>query len=158
LAVVFAGVASAHTFNGPVAPVGNDAVAANTAIAILSSTAAGDPSALTLKLHGELQCGKPQGRVYVVRLPAAMKIPDTIARAGVTLAGSTPAHVTVKAHAVTVTAPLRTGVLCDVLGPGSFSIAFKRDAGLRNPANAGSYAFGVSGKPGGVWNGTLTVH
>jgi hypothetical protein len=156
LAVVFAGVASARTYNGPVAPVGDEG--ANTATAILAPAVAGAPSALTLKLHGELQCGKPRGRIFTVRLPAAMNVPDTIVRTGVTFAGSMPAHVAVKAHVVTVTAPLHTGAICDIVGPGSFSIAFKRDAGLRNPANAGSYAFGVSGKPGGVWNGTLTVH
>jgi hypothetical protein len=160
VAVVFAGVASARTRTspepGPIAPIG--ILEKSNAIALLSDSSAGAQSALTLKLHGELQCGRLQSHAFVVHLPAAMTVPDSIARAGATLGGVLPLRVSVKAHAVTLTAPPRRGPICNILGPGWFSIAFKDGAHLANPASAGTYRFSVAGLPGGRWNGTLAVH
>ncbi|MES1247208.1 MAG: hypothetical protein ABUS54_06000, partial [Actinomycetota bacterium] len=101
--------------------------------------------------------GRPQGRAFAVHLPAAMTVPATIARAGVTLGGLVPLHVAVEGNTVSITLPLPRGATCDVLGPGWFSIAFKQAAGLKNPASAGSYAFTVAGRLGGRWSGTLTT-
>jgi hypothetical protein len=159
LGVVFAGLASARTFTGPVPPVeGTPPVKSGEgAKALLSSAAAGATSALTLQLHGELQCGRLQARGFVVHLPAAMDVPSAIARARVKLGGRIPLHVLVKANSVSLTMPLRPAVLCSSLTQGWFSIAFARTAGLRNPATPGSYGFDVSGLPGGRWSGTLTV-
>lgn len=157
LFVVLAGTASARPLAtpGPVAPVGGGDSPAATAT--LSSSAAGALSALTLELRGELQCGRPQARTFVIHLPSAMTVPAAMAKSSVLLVGAAPLRVAVASHTVTLTAPVRRGAICDSITQGSFAIAFTRAAGLRNPRSAGAYPFSVAALPGGRWNGTLRV-
>jgi len=95
---------------------------------------------LTLTLHYEMQCSYPGAGPLVVTFPAALKLPKQFAAGAVTLGGKQVA-ANVDGRQVTVTIAPHTGKLCDVMGPGSLTLAFTRAAKLANPARAGSYRF-----------------
>lgn len=95
---------------------------------------------LALTLHYYMQCGYAGAGPLVVTFPKALKLPKQFATGAVTLAGKTVA-ANVDGHQVTVTVPRHKGMLCDVMGRGSLTLAFARAAKLANPAHAGSYHF-----------------
>jgi hypothetical protein len=95
---------------------------------------------LTLILRYEMQCNYPGAGPLVVTFPAALKLPKQFAAGAVKLAGK-PVTAKVDGRHVTVTVAPHTGILCDVMGPGSLTLAFTRDARLASPARAGFYRF-----------------
>lgn len=129
------------------------------ATATLSSSSAGAQHvAVTIRLRAELQCGRLNASVVVVRLPGAMHVPSTIGRAKVLVSGKEPTAVTVSGGTITIkpARPKPGTAICDVIGPGTVPIAFAAGAGLGNPAAAGSYAFSVSAARQ-TWRGTITI-
>jgi hypothetical protein len=128
--------------------------------ATLSNSSAGaQPVAVTIRFRAELQCGRLNAPVVVVRLPSAMHVPSAIGRARVLVSGKEPSSVTVSGVAITIkpARPKPGTVICDVIGPGTVSVAFAAGAGLGNPATAGSYAFSVSAARQ-TWRGKMTIH
>jgi hypothetical protein len=95
---------------------------------------------LTFTLRYEMQCGYPGAGPLAVTFPSAVKLPQRFADGAVRLAGKSIA-ATVTARRVTVTIPPHKGVLCNLRGPGSVTLAFTRTAKLANPARPGSYSF-----------------
>ncbi len=95
---------------------------------------------LTVTLRYEMQCDYPGVGPLVVTFPSAFKLPQRFASRAVKLAGK-PIAAKVKGRLVTVTIPPHKGVLCNLMGPGSVTVAFTPAAKLANPAQAGSYGF-----------------
>lgn len=115
-----------------------------------SATAAASPRApgarnvmLTVTLRYEMQCGYPGPGPFVVTLPAAMRLPGTLADGSV-LVGERPAAARVVGHRVEITPPKHSGVLCHVLGPGVVKLRFTPAAHLRNPRAPGSYRLTIT--------------
>jgi hypothetical protein len=108
---------------------------------IASPHAAGaDAIRLTVSLRYEMQCGYPGAGPLVVNFPSALKLPQRFVDGTVRLGGEAIA-ATVDGRQVTVTIPPHKGVLCDVMGLGSVTLAFTPAAKLANPARAGLYRF-----------------
>lgn len=91
----------------------------------------------------ELQCGKPRPGTIAVTFPEAEGVPSRFGRGAVQLNGS-PVAAQVVGHRVSVAVPPPTGVICDVIGPGSLTVTFTASAHLRNPMQAGTYRFELS--------------
>ncbi len=95
---------------------------------------------LTVTLRYVMQCGYPGVGPLVVSFPSAFKLPRRFASRTVKLDGK-PVAAKIKGRRVTVNVPPPNGVLCNLMGPGSVTLAFTRAAKLANPAQAGSYGF-----------------
>jgi hypothetical protein len=133
LAVALAATASAAAAP-PVQPIGEGSLSAS-----LSTTKANaKPVEVTLKLHAELICGQPGARL-IVRFPAGVSVPATLAPAAVLVDKTPAAAVAIAAHWVTITTAHRGGVLCYVVAPGLVTLRFTKSAGLGNPASPGTY-------------------
>jgi hypothetical protein len=134
-------------------------VGARGATAALSDPAHGArPVALTLRLRAELQCGRFNSTSITVSLPTAMRVPASVSKSAVTVAGKAPASIGTSGTSVLIhPAPPKPGVTCDVIGPGVVVLKFTRLADLGNPMRAGSYPFNVVAKPGGAWHGVLAI-
>ena len=145
LAAVLAGIAVPAAVGAPpkpLPPVTLPTGGSATAVAV-PATAGARPVKLTLTLRFEMQCGRPGPGPVVVSLPAAERVPHTIARHAVTLGGKPPLRASISGHVVVLTLPPQKGVICDVIGPGTLTVAFAPAAGLGNPPSAGSYAVAV---------------
>jgi hypothetical protein len=125
----------------------------------LANHAAGEATgAATIRLHAELQCGRLSARSVTVHLPAAMKVPGTIAASAVLVGGKPAATVKSAGSTVAITMPVPKGVTCMVLGPGTVAVTFTARARLHNPAKAGSYAFSVASSPRvATWHGVFKI-
>jgi hypothetical protein len=110
----------------------------------LSATRAGATNVrVQLTEHTELQCGRPTTGTITVTLPAAVGVPTTLARGAIKLNdAAVAAHIA--GHRITFVVPRPTGVICDVIGPGSFTITLTAGAHLRNPSHAGTYRFSLT--------------
>ncbi|HEX5449206.1 MAG TPA: hypothetical protein VFW85_04035 [Gaiellaceae bacterium] len=89
-----------------------------------------------LTVHTELQCGRPAPGKITVTLPASERLP---ARPAVRL-NNAPVKARVVKHRVSFVVPPPSGVICDVIGPGSFTVTI---AHLHNPSRAGAYRFSL---------------
>ena len=73
------------------------------ATATLSNSSAGaEHVAVTIRFRAELQCGRLNAPVVVVRLPGAMHVPSAIGRARVLVSGKEPTSVTVSGGMITI--------------------------------------------------------
>lgn len=107
----------------------------------LSATRAGATNVrVQLIERTELQCGRPTAGTITVTLPSAVGVPLTLARGAVRLNGAT-VGARIAGHRVSFVVPPPTGAICDVIGPGSFTVTFTAGAHLRNPSTAGTYRF-----------------
>jgi hypothetical protein len=106
------------------------------------------PVALTFTFRYEMQCGDPGTGPVVLQFPAAMSVPSRVAKGSVLLNGTAPSSVAVKGAKITVGIPPRSGVMCDVIGPGTLTVVLERSAGIGNPKSAGTYVFELSARPG----------
>lgn len=97
------------------------------------------PMQLTLTERAELQCGRVGPGPVIVTLPAGERMPATIPAAAVSVNGTAPTAVERAGRAVTLTLPRPGGVICDVIGPGTVTIRFRRSALLGNPGKPGLY-------------------
>lgn len=126
------------------------------ATATLSSALPGARNvAVTIHFRSLLRCGLVPAASLQVRLPREMRVPKTIARTAVRVAGSEPATVRVAGTVVTLGLP-RSGISCMTMRLGTVAIQFARTAGLRNPTAGGSYDFTVVAGLR-VWLGRLVV-
>lgn len=139
MAVAFLAVLSAAPPAGAVSSPPIVSVPSMT-IAASSHAARAHPVRLAVTLRYRMQCGSPGPGPFVVTFPSALKLPKRFAPGSVKLAGRVVAAST-RARKVTVTVPPPKGVTCGMLGPGSVTLLFTREAKLRNPARAGSYRF-----------------
>ena len=130
----------------PIGPGGGTATAE-----LSSAAAAARPVKLTLRARYEMVCGRPGPGSVVVTLPATATVPQTIGTATVLVNGRRAPAVSVDGHTITVQLARRTGILCDVVGPGTLQLVFTPAAGLGNPASAGPY-------PVTIQRGRLTFH
>ena len=104
----------------------------NWATAVVSPGLVAQRATLTLKLHFQMTCGRPGAGPVTIRLPGTMQAPRSLA----VRIGTTPAPATVSGNQVTVQLPTPRGVTCMSIGPGTLTLYL---AGVRNPANAGTY-------------------
>jgi hypothetical protein len=104
----------------------------NWATAVVSPGLVSQRATLTVKLHFVMTCGKPGTGPVRVQLPAKMQPMPTLA----VRIGATPAPATVAGNEVTIQLPRPHGYTCFVMGPGTLTLNL---AGVRNPANAGTY-------------------
>src|SRR5262249_52352447 len=103
----------------------------------------------TVQLPAVLQCGRPMGGPVSVTLPRGERIPHSIATAAVRVNGMTPGGVSVAGRTVTVSLPVRHGVMCMTIIDGRMKIVLAQGGGLGSPAAAGSYTVVVrQGKTG----------
>lgn len=107
-------------------------------IALSSYSAAARPVAIVLKLHYEMQCGWP-GPAVAVTFPIAERMPPSVPQQAVLVNGKEPATAALSGRTVSLTIARPTGVMCDVIGPGTATIEFTRAAGLGNPRTRGVY-------------------
>jgi hypothetical protein len=127
---------------------------------ISDATPGARPVALIIRLRTELQCGRFTPTLIAVSLPPSMRVPSSVSKTAVTVAGKAAALVQTHGSRflINTTAP-KPGVICDVISPGVVSIKFGLLAGLGNPLRAGFYAFTVTASPrGGSWHGVLSIH
>lgn len=118
----------------PVMPLGH------TLTAVAEPARAGArPMQLTLTERAELQCGRIGPGPIVVTLPAGERMPARISPDAVSVNGAAPAAVTRDGRAVSLTPARPPGVICDVIGPGTVTVRFRRAAGLGNPGKPGLY-------------------
>lgn len=87
----------------------------------------------------ELQCGTPRFGPAAIVLPAAAGVPARLPRGTVRLNGA-PVTAHVAGHRITFVIPPPVGVICDVIGPGSFTVSL---AHVRNPVRPGEYRFSL---------------
>lgn len=114
------------------------------ASASLSSAHAGArPVALVVALHTELQCGKLRGGSLALTFPAAAQLPRTMHASAITVQGMQPSSVKLANRTLSITLARPTGVMCNVIGPGTAKIIVSRAAQLGNPMAAGAYKLGV---------------
>ncbi|HXY80128.1 MAG TPA: hypothetical protein VEH55_02060 [Gaiellaceae bacterium] len=126
----------------PVPPVTLPPGGSATATA-MPATAGARSVRLTLTVRFEMQCGRPGAGPVVVSLPAAERVPHTIARRDVSLGGKPPLRASISGHVVVLTLPPQRGVICDVIGPGTLTVGFAPAVGLGNPPTGGSYPVAV---------------
>jgi hypothetical protein len=116
----------------------------DSASAVVSNAHAGArPVALVVSLHTELQCGKLRGGGLALTFPAAVRLPPAIPASMVVVDGTRPRSVKLAQRTLTITMPLPTGVMCNVIGPGTAKIVVSRGALIGNPTAAGTYDLGV---------------
>jgi len=114
------------------------------ASASLSSVHAGArPVALVVSLHTELQCGRLRGGALALTFPAAAQLPRTMHASAIAVQGRRPSSVKLANRTLSITMPPPTGVMCNVIGPGTAKIVVSRAAQLGNPATAGTYKLAV---------------
>jgi hypothetical protein len=112
--------------------------------ASLSSVHAGArPVALVVSLHTELQCGKLRGGALALTFPAAARLPRTMHTSAIAVQGKRPSSVKLANRTLSITMSRPTGVMCNVIAPGTVKILVSRAAQLGNPAAAGAYKLGV---------------
>lgn len=113
---------------------------AHAATVTLSSNRAGaDPVALTLELEYEMQCGYPGPGPVLITLPAAERLPGTLARTSVRVDGRPAVAVSVTGHTVSVGLAPEPRIMCDVIGPGRLTVLFTSAAHLGNPSRPETY-------------------
>lgn len=132
---------------------------ATSATAVLSTAAAGARHvALTVRLRGELQCGRLNAATVTLRLPAVMHVPRTISTAAVRVGGAAPAHVATSGTTVVISPAPPKDAICDVIGPGVALVSLSARAGLGNPPTRGAYRFSVVTSPRGeLWRGIFAI-
>jgi hypothetical protein len=140
--VVAAAITGTAAAAGPMLPAQSVSVGAS------SLRVGAHPVALTFTFRYEMQCGDPGTGPVVLQLPAAMSVPSTVTKSTVLLNGSAPSSVVVKGSKITVGIPPRSGVMCDVIGPGTLTVVLERSARIGNPKSAGTYVFELSARPG----------
>ena len=114
------------------------------ASASLSSVHAGArPVALVVSLHTELQCGRLRGGALALTFPAAAQLPRTMYASAIAVQGKPPSSVKLANRTLSITVARPTGVMCNVIGPGTVKILVSRAAQLGNPAAAGAYKLAV---------------
>jgi len=114
------------------------------ATAALSSPKAGaKPVSLVVSLHTELQCGKLRAGLLALTFPSGFALPATVGPSAVLVDGVKPSKVTLTGRTLSITMPVRTGVICMVIGPGTAKILVTKAAQLGNPSAAGVYTLGV---------------
>jgi hypothetical protein len=139
---VLAAALTAHASQPPqAAPVSPAPVAS---ASLSSSRAAAHPVALTLTFSSVLRCGRPSAS-FTVTLPGAARIPASIARTAVLVAGKPAGAVHVSGRKVAITTAPAPHVLCDVIALGTVQIELGRAAGLGNPQQPGTYMVVVRG-------------
>jgi hypothetical protein len=109
-------------------------------VAATPHVAGADGVRLDLTLHYFMQCGYAGAGPLVVTFPKGLKLPKQFPTGAITLAGK-PVTANVAGRRVTVTVAPHKGMLCDVMGRGSLTLAFGRAANLTNPVHPGSYRF-----------------
>jgi hypothetical protein len=110
------------------------------ATVVLSTYRAGArPVAVTVRLRYEMQCGWPGPGPLTIRLPAAMPVPLAIPPAAVLIDGKPAKRVGGSGHGIVLDLPPRSQILCDVIAPGTLTIALTRAATLENPKTPGAY-------------------
>jgi hypothetical protein len=120
------------------------AEAQDSASVVVSNAHAGArPVALAVSLRTELQCGRLRGGTLALIFPAAVRLPPAIAASTVAVDGVRPRSVKLVQRTLTITMPLPTGVMCNVIGPGTVKILVSRGALIGNPMSAGTYDLGV---------------
>lgn len=98
------------------------------------------PVALTVKARfAELQCGRVVRGPLVLGLPRSSRVPRRVAAGAVTIDGIPAATAHVSAEVLTLQPQPPRGAICDVIGPGTVTVAVRRSAGVGNPRRAGSY-------------------
>ena len=133
LTLIVAGSAAACVRTSP------SPLATSLEVALSSAKAGARPVAVTLKVHAELQCGRLTGGALVFRFPAAERLPARMAGGDVKIAGQPVKAVAVHGRDVTITPRPRTGVMCDVIAPGTVPIVLTKPANVGNPAASGLY-------------------
>lgn len=118
---------------------------------MLATHAAGaSPVAIGLRATYVMQCSWPGPQVDVV-FPSAERLPPRFAKASVLVDGKPPASVTRTGSTVSLRIARPSGVMCDVMGPGTVRIAFTRSARICNPLHPGRYVVRVA-------HGASTAH
>jgi hypothetical protein len=79
-----------------------------------------------------MTCGRPGAGPVTILLPTKMQAMPSLA----VRIGTTPATAKIAGDQVTVQLPRPHGVSCMVIAPGTLTLKL---AGVRNPANAGTY-------------------
>jgi hypothetical protein len=97
------------------------------------------PVALVVSLHTELQCGRLRGGTLALTFPVAARLPRTMHASAVTVQGKPPSSVKLANRTLSITMPPPTGVMCNVIAPGTAKILVSPAAQLGNPAAAGAY-------------------
>ena len=139
---VVCGAALATGAAAVAAPPG--AEGADWASASLSSVHAGArPVALVVSLHTELQCGRLRGGALALTFPAAAQLPRTMHASAIAVQGRRPSSVKLANRTLSITVARPTGVMCNVIAPGTVKILVTRAAQLGNPAVAGAYKLAV---------------
>ena len=112
--------------------------------ASLSNAHAGArPVALVVSLHTELQCGKLRGNALALTFPAAARLPRTMSASAIAVDGKRPSSVKLAGRTLSIAMAPPTGVMCNVIAPGTARIIVSRAAQLGNPATAGTYKLAV---------------
>ena len=104
--------------------------------------AAARPVAITVRARYEMQCGWP-GPTIAVTFPTAERMPSSIPPQTVLVNGKKPVAVTLNGRTVLIGIARPSGVMCDVIGPGTATIVFTRAAGIGNPKARGVYSVSV---------------
>ena len=114
------------------------------ASAAMSSPKAGaKPVSLLVSLHTELQCGKLRNGALALTFPSGFALPATVAPSAVLVDGVKASKVRLTGRTLSITMPVRTGIMCMVIAPGTAKILVTKAAQLGNPSSAGAYALGV---------------
>lgn len=110
------------------------------AAASLSSVRAGArPVVLVVSFHTELQCGRLRGNTLALTFPTAARLPRTMHASAIAVQGRQPSSVKLANRTLSITMSRPTGVMCNVIAPGTVKILVSRAAQLGNPAAAGAY-------------------
>jgi hypothetical protein len=110
------------------------------AAVVVSSHAAGArPVAVTLRLGYPMQCGYPGPGPVSVWLPAAMTVPASLAPASVLVDRKPAYRLSRNGGKIVIGLAPPSGIMCDVIGPGTLTITFARTARLGNPRVPGTY-------------------
>jgi hypothetical protein len=118
-------------------------------VSLSSPRAGARPVVVAVQLRYEMQCGWPGPGTVTIRFPDAMTVPSVIPATSVLVNGKPAPSVVNVDHRETIGLPPRSGILCDVIGPGRLRITFTRAARIGNPRAAGVYALrAVKGKVG----------
>jgi hypothetical protein len=124
------------------AAVAGAAVPGNSASITASTSKRGAPVGLTFTFRYPMPCGNPGTRL-VVRMPAGMTLPHSIAAGTVFVDGQVARPVSLEGSIVTIPIAKKQWLSCNLLGMDSLTVQIGTAAGLANPKRTGVYGFPI---------------
>jgi hypothetical protein len=116
---------------------------ANATATLSDSSAGAKPVAVVVRVRYPMVCGQPGKGTAVVTLPTEAVVPRSIEATTVLVNGKAAPAVRVSGHDISIAMPVHKGISCMSITNGTLTLTLTRQAGIGNPASAGTYTIKV---------------